>query len=307
MFPQFGNGVGLGKLFAHPRLREADIGWSQCFRALRLDLIHNPQVDFQKRTHGVRILFRERAIRDKEYGLRCTAILRMRRNFEPERFGFAGERRPDGEDIAVPVLERAEGGCRFQFLDLDVLLLKPERGEPFVEQIAGRRFFGAQDELALDGFGRPEDIREIGIESLFRKDRAIGAGQDHVGRRFVVGDGNHFHLIAHGGLHGGNRPATGDGPIVGPDVFDEALAGIEPEHDDVQSGFLVPAFFLCVPCQKRLVLAKPCRTEGFGQGGRRLKQAAEKRAYCKQCLESHNRFLCVECCKPGSGPDATRP
>ena len=65
----------------------------------------------------------------------------MRRNFEPERFGFTGERRPDGEDIAVPVLERAEGGCRFQFLDLDVLLLKPERGEPFVEQIAGRRFF----------------------------------------------------------------------------------------------------------------------------------------------------------------------
>ena len=55
----------------------------------------------------------------------------MRRNFEPERFSLAGERRPDGEDIAVPVLERAEGGCRFQFLDLDVLLLKPERGEPF--------------------------------------------------------------------------------------------------------------------------------------------------------------------------------
>ena len=141
MFPQFGNGVGLGKLFAHPRLREADIGWSQYFRALRLDLIRNPQVDFQKRTHCVRILFRERAIRDKEYGLRCTAILRMRRDFEPERFGLAGERRPDGKDIAVPVLKRAEGGCRFQFLDLDVLLLKPERGEPFVEQIAGRRFF----------------------------------------------------------------------------------------------------------------------------------------------------------------------
>ena len=77
--------------------------WSQYFRALRLDLIHNPQVDFQNARTASGILFRERAIRDKEHGLRCTAILRMRRNFEPERFGFAGERRPDGEDIAVPV------------------------------------------------------------------------------------------------------------------------------------------------------------------------------------------------------------
>ena len=179
--------------------------------------------------------------------------------------------------------------------------------QPGAEQIVRGGFFRAQDELAAHGVRTAVDIGITGIGSLGLQDRAVGAGQDHVGRRFVVGDGNHFHLIAHGGLHGWNRPATGDGPIVGPDVFDEALAGIEPEHDDVQSGFLVPAFFLCVPCQKRLVLAKPCRTEGFGQGGRRLKQAAEKRAYCKQCLESHNRFLCVECCKPGSGPDATRP
>lgn len=47
-----------------------DIGWSQCFRALRLDLIRNPQVDFQKRTHGVRILFRERA--DPRQGVRAA-------------------------------------------------------------------------------------------------------------------------------------------------------------------------------------------------------------------------------------------
>ena len=38
-------------------------------------IIHNPQVHFQKRTHGIRVLFRERAIRHEEHGLRRAAIL----------------------------------------------------------------------------------------------------------------------------------------------------------------------------------------------------------------------------------------